>query len=115
MSSRLLAASLLVFGGIVGLVAQTRQQLPITNEEWTRPFPPLRVVGNLYYVGTYDLAAYLITTSEGNVLINTGVGSSVPMIGPTLRPSALSSATLRSSWPPMDIGITLPEWRKSSA
>jgi len=45
-------------------------------EEWTRPFPPFRIVGNLYYVGTYDLACYLIVTPAGNILINTGLASS---------------------------------------
>jgi len=50
------------------------------NPEWTRPFPAHRVVGNLYYVGTYDLACFLIATPQGNILINTGIDGSVPMI-----------------------------------
>jgi metallo-beta-lactamase class B len=54
------------------------QALP--NEEWTRPFPAHRVIGNVYYVGTYDLACFLIVTPKGNILINTGVDGSVPMI-----------------------------------
>lgn len=49
---------------------------PKTVEEWTRPFEPFRIAGNLYYVGTYDLACYLITTDKGNILINTGLASS---------------------------------------
>src|SRR5579864_8572858 len=48
--------------------------------EWTRPFPPLRIVGNVYYVGTYDLACYLIVTPQGNILINTGLADSAPQI-----------------------------------
>jgi len=61
--------------------AQTNfKQLPVTVEAYVKPFPPLRIVGNLYYVGTYDLAVYLITTSAGNILINTGINNSVPMI-----------------------------------
>jgi metallo-beta-lactamase class B len=45
-------------------------------ETWTKRYDPFRIVGNLYYVGTYDLACYLITTPEGHILINTGyVGS----------------------------------------
>ncbi len=51
-----------------------------TNPDWTRPFPAHRIVGNLYYVGTYDLACFLIVTPKGNILINTGVDGSVPMI-----------------------------------
>jgi len=81
MRARVLAVPGLVAVAVLGLAAQAvRQHLPITNDAWTKPFPPLRIVGNLYYVGTYDLASYLVTTSEGHILINTGVDSSVPMI-----------------------------------
>nr|WP_292971383.1 subclass B3 metallo-beta-lactamase [Mucilaginibacter sp.] len=48
--------------------------------DWTRPIAPFRVVGNLYYVGTADLACYLITTKEGHILINTGLASSENII-----------------------------------
>lgn len=51
-----------------------------TNSEWTKPYEPFRIAGNLYYVGTYDLACYLIKTPKGNILINTGLAESVPMI-----------------------------------
>lgn len=47
---------------------------------WSQPYEPFRIAGNLYYVGTYDLACYLITTPEGNILINTGLEGSVAMI-----------------------------------
>jgi metallo-beta-lactamase class B len=50
------------------------------NPDWTRPFPAHRIVGNVYYVGTYDLACFLVTTPRGNILINTGVQGSAPMI-----------------------------------
>jgi metallo-beta-lactamase class B len=50
------------------------------NPDWTRPFPAHRVIGNVYYVGTYDLACFLIATPQGDILINTGVNGSVPMI-----------------------------------
>ncbi len=63
------------------LAGQTAfREAPVTNENWTKPFPAFRIVGNVYYVGTYDLASYLITTDQGHILVNTGVGSSVPMI-----------------------------------
>lgn len=47
---------------------------------WTEPFPPHRIAGNLYYVGSRDLASYLITTPEGHVLINSSLEESVPLI-----------------------------------
>jgi len=57
------------------------QQAPTPgNADWSKPFPPVHVVGNLYYVGTYDLASYLITTPQGHILINTGLADSVPII-----------------------------------
>lgn len=44
------------------------------------PFPPFRIAGNLYYVGTDDLASYLIVTPKGNILINSDLEANVPMI-----------------------------------
>jgi metallo-beta-lactamase class B len=48
--------------------------------DWTNPFPPYRIIGNIYYVGSQGLAAYLITTPQGNILINSNLEKSVPMI-----------------------------------
>lgn len=53
---------------------------PIMRENWTKDYPPFRMVGNVYYVGTYDLASYLITTPQGHILINTGLPGSAGMI-----------------------------------
>jgi len=50
------------------------------NLEWNHPFPPHKVIGNVYYVGTNYLASYLITTPEGNILINASYEESVPVI-----------------------------------
>ncbi len=47
---------------------------------WTTPFPPFHIAGNLYYVGSKDLAAYLVVTPAGNILINSNLRSSVPQI-----------------------------------
>ena len=48
--------------------------------DWTNPFPPYRIIGNIYYVGSQGLASYLITTPQGNILINSNLEKSVPMI-----------------------------------
>jgi len=50
------------------------------HPEWSKPYPPFQIAGNLYYVGSYDLACYLIVTPKGNILINTGLASSAPGI-----------------------------------
>ncbi len=51
-----------------------------SNPEWTEPFPPYRVMGNVYYVGSKGLASFLITTPQGHILINSNLESSVPLI-----------------------------------
>jgi metallo-beta-lactamase class B len=60
--------------------AQKINEPQSTNAQWSQPYPPFRIVGNLYYVGTYDLACYLIVTEKGNILINTGLAASASMI-----------------------------------
>lgn len=49
-------------------------------DDWARPFPGHRVIGNLYAVGTYGLSVFLITSDAGHILINTGMEDSVPLI-----------------------------------
>jgi metallo-beta-lactamase class B len=48
--------------------------------EWTSPIAPFQIADNLYYVGSQDLAAYLITTPAGNILINANLVTSPPQI-----------------------------------
>lgn len=50
------------------------------NPTWTTPIAPFRIADNLYYVGSHDLASYLVTTPKGNVLINANLVSSPPQI-----------------------------------
>ncbi len=50
------------------------------NPAWTRAFTPFRIAGNLYYVGSEDLASYLVATSDGLILINSSFEANVPLI-----------------------------------
>ena len=50
------------------------------DASWTTPFPPFRIAGNIYYVGSADLASYLITTPKGLILINSSFEANVPLI-----------------------------------
>jgi metallo-beta-lactamase class B len=64
-----------------GLILLAAGMLPAQNPpEWTEPFPPHKVAGNIYYVGSKGLAAFLITTPQGHILINSNLESSVPQI-----------------------------------
>jgi metallo-beta-lactamase class B len=47
---------------------------------WEEPAEPVPIAGPVHFVGTRGLGAFLITTSEGHVLMNTGMPSSGPMI-----------------------------------
>lgn len=65
---------------VFAFAQQKAVEPPNLSRDWSRPYEPYRIVGNLYYVGTYDLACYLIVTPKGNILINTGLAASTPMI-----------------------------------
>jgi len=67
------SAFILVLAAAGGVLAQG-------NPEWTEPFPPFRIADNLYYVGSKGLANYLITTPQGNILINSDMEANVPLI-----------------------------------
>ena len=47
---------------------------------WTAPNEPFRIGGNLYYVGTAGLGAYLLTSPQGHVLIDGAMPTSAKMI-----------------------------------
>ena len=65
---------------LVSLLVFTTPALAQTNPDWHRQFPAFKIAGNLYYVGTADLAVYLIHTRLGNILINSDFEQDVPMI-----------------------------------
>jgi metallo-beta-lactamase class B len=67
-----------LFAAAVALFAQG-------NPEWHREFPAFRIAGNLYYVGTADLAVYLIHTPQGNILINSDFKQDVPAIKKSIQ------------------------------
>ena len=73
---RLASAAGLAAGLTLAAAAPAVSQRP----GWTRPFPGHRVIGNLYAVGTYDLAVFLVTSDDGHFLINTGLEDSTGMI-----------------------------------
>lgn len=66
-------ALLLTIALSCGLAAQQ-------NPTWTAPQAPFRIIGNVYYVGSQDLASYLITTPKGDILINSNLKTSPAQI-----------------------------------
>jgi metallo-beta-lactamase class B len=71
----MILVSLGVCGGVLPGAARAQG-----NPDWHRAIPGFKIAGNLYYVGTADLAVYLITTPQGNILINRDFKEDVPAI-----------------------------------
>jgi metallo-beta-lactamase class B len=85
----IILACLSIALGAVPLNAQSKRTM--TPEELSRltlgtpelqrkAFPPHKIIGNIYYVGTEIQAAFLIATPAGLVLINTNFEETVPLL-----------------------------------
>jgi metallo-beta-lactamase class B len=48
--------------------------------EWSTPVKPFRIAGAVYYVGTKGLAAYLIVSNQGAILLDGTTAENAPMI-----------------------------------
>ena len=67
----------------VFLFGATYTVAQISDEEsrkWNQPVKPFKVIGNVYYVGATEVSSYLITTSEGHILLDSGFLETVPQI-----------------------------------
>jgi metallo-beta-lactamase class B len=51
-----------------------------TPQDQSTQFPPHKIIGNIYYVGTGSLASFLVVAPQGNVLINSTYERNVPVI-----------------------------------
>ena len=69
----------LLFATLASLATSTVSRAQ-GSPDWTEPFPPFRIAGNLYYVGSQGLASYLITSPQGHILINSDLEANVPML-----------------------------------
>jgi len=62
----------------------TQQELFQRNvggqNDQTTQFPPHKMIGNIYYVGTASLSAFLVTTPQGHILINSTYERNIPTI-----------------------------------
>ncbi|MBV9769201.1 MAG: subclass B3 metallo-beta-lactamase [Bryobacterales bacterium] len=66
------------------LAAQTADELFRRNigspDQFNKAFPPHRVIGNIYYVGSESLSSFLFVTPQGNILLNSCFEATVPVI-----------------------------------
>jgi metallo-beta-lactamase class B len=79
------AAMVAVTGGLAGVQLPVRAQTAQQRPEWNQPVSPFRIIANIHYVGTNELAAYLISTPDGHVLIDGGLPESAPIIEQSIR------------------------------
>ena len=63
--------------------------------KWDEPAEPAKIVGPIYFVGTKGLSVFLIQTSEGHILLNTGMPGSGPMIEASIRKLGLKPEDIR--------------------
>src|SRR5579871_3875965 len=70
---------------LLSLLAGAAALLAQGSADWHAEFPGFKIAGNLYYVGTADLAVYLINTPQGNILINSDFKEDVPTIKRTIE------------------------------
>ena len=75
-----------------------REAIQDTLENWSLPFEPRRIVGNIYYVGTNLISSFLIVTSAGHILLDTGHIQMLPQVETNIE---------RLGFHPMDVKVVL--------
>src|SRR5215510_13634142 len=80
-----LAATLLLACAHTPAAEPTQNPAPDWPAAWFEPTEPLRIVGPVYYVGTRGLAAYLITTPAGHILVDGAMPQSATLIEDAIR------------------------------
>jgi metallo-beta-lactamase class B len=78
--TRMSLLTAILFFGVASRVSPQDLQTAAKQFGWTEPAEPVKVVGPIHFVGTRGLGIWLITTSEGHILLNTGMPGSGPMI-----------------------------------
>lgn len=54
-------------------------------DDWDKPGPPFKLHGNTWYVGTCGIAAILITSDDGHVLIDSGTEAGADVVLANIR------------------------------
>jgi metallo-beta-lactamase class B len=62
-----------------------KAQLSPEWRPWNNPVQPVRIIGNIYYVGASEVSSFLITTPQGHILIDSGFDETVPLIQANIK------------------------------
>jgi metallo-beta-lactamase class B len=76
---------ILVTGFAVGGFTRAATVASAQDNPWVKPAEAFKILGPIHYVGTEDLAVYLIATPEGHIVIDGGVNGSIPAIEGSIR------------------------------
>lgn len=66
-------------------VAQAPTAAHVEDEGNMKRFPPFRIAGNLYYVGSWNQSSYLLTTPQGIILVNSGMEPSAAQLKESIK------------------------------
>jgi metallo-beta-lactamase class B len=61
------------------------RQFTQASKEWNLPVKPFRIIGNIYYVGSAGISSYLIESSAGLMLLNSGTAETASLILPNIK------------------------------
>ena len=56
-----------------------------SSDEWEKPAPPVRIFGNTYYVGTCGISSILITSAQGDILIDSGTEADADLVANNIK------------------------------
>jgi metallo-beta-lactamase class B len=80
MKAAVIRAAALALAALTAASCASGAGVPSQMWSWNRPFPPFHVIGNIYYVGSNEIAQFLVTTPAGHVLLDSGFEASVPRL-----------------------------------
>jgi metallo-beta-lactamase class B len=76
--------------------AQTiKDLLAQLTQKWMTPFPPFRLIDNIYYIGTDGIAAYIIKTSDGLILMDTALPKATAMLKDNITTLGFKEADIK--------------------
>ena len=71
----------LILSGISCVAVESQRLKPEDFlPEMNQPVAPVQIIGNIYYVGTNGVSSFLVVTSAGHILLDSGFNQSVPLI-----------------------------------
>src|SRR5271167_2115419 len=75
----------LLVAGLGTCLASAPEARAVDANTWKQPIEPFHIAGPIYYVGTRGLSVFLITTSDGDILLGGAIPGTAPLIEASIR------------------------------